>query len=171
LASVVHEDLGLLDPQRESPSMISIRRALPEEADILTEIALAAKAHWGYPQRWMEIWTPQLTFSPEYFEENASWAAVVENRLVAFYTLQDKEGIAWIDNLWVLPEYIGQGIGKQLFQHSIELATQRGYKVLQLEADPNAVGFYERMGMRKISERIGEVEGQPRVLPIMEMDL
>jgi hypothetical protein len=42
---------------------------------------------------------------------------------------------------------------------------------LQLEADPNAVGFYERMGMYKIGERHSEVDGQPRILPIMEMRL
>jgi ribosomal protein S18 acetylase RimI-like enzyme len=151
--------------------MISIRRALLKEADVLTQIALSAKAHWGYPERWMQIWKPQLTFSPEYFEENESWVAVLENRLIAFYTILDKNGIAWIENLWVLPEYIGKGIGKQLFLDAISRTRQTGYKTLQLEAEPNATGFYEKMGMRKIGERIGEVEGQPRILPIMEMDV
>ena len=35
--------------------MISIRRVTPHEADALTQIALAAKAYWGYPERWMEL--------------------------------------------------------------------------------------------------------------------
>jgi hypothetical protein len=42
---------------------------------------------------------------------------------------------------------------------------------LQLEADPNAIGFYEKMGMWKIGERQSEVDGQLRILPIMEMAL
>ena len=151
--------------------MISIRRAIPEEADVLTQIALSAKRHWGYSDRWMEIWKPQLTFSPDYFEENESWIAETDNRPIAFYTLQDKDGVAWIENLWVLPEYIGQGVGKQLFFHVMSRSRQLGYKTLQLESDPNAVGFYEKMGMRKIGERHSEVEGQPRILPIMEMTL
>ena len=151
--------------------MTSIRRVDPKEADALTQIALTAKAHWGYPARWMEIWVPLLTFSPEYFEENESWVAVVDNKPIAFYTLQDKGGVAWIENLWVMPDYIGQGVGKQLFLDAISRAREMAYKTLQLEADPNAVGFYEKMGMHKIGERIGEVEDQPRVLPIMEMNL
>jgi ribosomal protein S18 acetylase RimI-like enzyme len=151
--------------------MISIRRALPEEADILTEIALSAKAHWGYPERWMEIWTPLLTFSAEYFEENESWAAVLDNKPIAFYTLQEKHGTAWIEDLWVLPEYIGQGVGKKLFLHALTRTREMGYQTLQLEADPNAVGFYEKMGMHKIGEQIGEVAGQKRILPVMEMEL
>jgi ribosomal protein S18 acetylase RimI-like enzyme len=150
---------------------MKILRAKSEWANQLTQIALSAKAHWGYPQRWMEIWTPQLTFNSEYFEENESWVAVLEDRPVAFYTLLDKNGIAWIEDLWVLPEYIGRGVGKKLFLDAMSRAREKGYKTLQLEADPNAVGFYEKMGMHKIGERRGEVEGKPRVLPLMEMDL
>ena len=151
--------------------MISIRRVIPKEADVLTRIALSAKAHWGYPERWMEIWTLQLTFSPEYFEENESWATEIDHEPIAFYTLQEKDGNAWIENLWVLPDYMGQGVGRQLFLDAISRASQIGYKTLRLEADPNVVGFYEKMGMHKIGERHSEVDGQPRVLPIMEISL
>jgi ribosomal protein S18 acetylase RimI-like enzyme len=151
--------------------MISIRRVLPEEAKVMSQIALSAKAHWGYPKRWMEIWTPLLTYSAEYFEANKSWAAVLHNKPIGFYTLQAKHENAWIEDLWVLPEYIGQGVGRQLFLDAISRARQMGYKTLQLDADPNAVGFYEKMGMHKIGERPSEVDGQPRVLPIMEMEL
>lgn len=151
--------------------MIHIRPVRPNEADVMTEVALAAKRHWGYPERWIEIWTPQLTFAPEYFEKNESWAAVENGETVAFYTLLEANDIASIENLWVLPEFMGRGIGRRLFLHAVEIASQRGYQLLQLEADPNAVGFYERMGMHKIGERHSEVDGQPRVLPIMEISL
>jgi ribosomal protein S18 acetylase RimI-like enzyme len=151
--------------------MISIRPVLPEEAPLLTQIALAAKRYWGYPERWIEIWTPQLTFNPEYFGSNASWVAVEDGRLVAFYTLLEANDIASIENLWVLPEFMGKGVGRRLFLHAVETARSRGYRTLQLEADPNAVGFYERMGMHKTGERHSEVDGAPRALPIMEMDL
>ena len=148
-----------------------IHRALPEEAARLSQIALAAKAYWGYPERWLEIWKPQLTFAPEYFKQNDSWVAEENGLPIAFYTLQEKDGTAWIENLWVSPEFVGRGTGKMLFLHAAELSRQRGYKILRLEADPNAVGFYEKMGMYKIGERNSEVEGEPRILPIMEMKL
>src|SRR5215207_1911181 len=150
---------------------LEIHRVKPEQADALTQIALTAKAHWGYPERWMELWKPQLTFSPEYLEESESWVAAADNRPIAFYTLQERAGAAWIENLWVSPEYIGKGVGKMLFLHAVELSRQRGYKNLRLEADPNAIGFYERMGMHKIGERQTEVEGQPRSLPLMELKI
>lgn len=151
--------------------MISIRRVDPGEADQLTQLALAAKGHWGYPQHWMEIWTPQLNFDARFFEENESWAAEVDGKPVAFYTLLDKGEVAWLENLWVMPEFIGEGIGKVLFRHALELARLRGYKIFRLEADPNATGFYEKMGMHKIAERKYELDGQQRLLPLMEMKI
>lgn len=151
--------------------MISIRPVNPEEADELTQVAMAAKRHWGYPERWIEIWTPQLTFDSQYFQKNESWVADVDEQPVAFYTLLDKGGSAWLENLWVAPDFIGKGIGRRLFLHAAELARQREYRMLRLEADPNATRFYEKMGMQKIGERHSEVDGQPRSLPIMEMEL
>ena len=119
----------------------------------------------------MEIWTPQLTFDSGYFKSNESWVADQDGRPVAFYTLLDKNGIAWLENLFVTPAVIGQGVGRILFLHAQQLASERGYTTLQLEADPNAAGFYEKMGMYKVGERHSQVEGQPRVLPIMEKEL
>jgi ribosomal protein S18 acetylase RimI-like enzyme len=150
---------------------LQVRRANPEEANTLSQIAFSAKGYWGYPKRWMEIWKPQLTFSPKYFEEKESWIAENNGVPIAFYSFQEKDGSAWIENLFVSPEFIGKDVGKTLFLHAVELSRQRGYRNLQLEADPNAVGFYEKMGMYKIGERRSVVAGQPRVLPIMEIKL
>ena len=150
---------------------LQIHRAKPEQAQDLTQIAVAAKRHWGYPERWMELWKPQLTFTPAYFDENENWVAEINNVPVAFCTLMEKEGNAWMENLWVSPEHIGKGVGKRLFSHALDLSRQRGFKKLQLEADPNAVGFYEAMGMKQVGERISEIEGQLRILPIMEIRL
>ena len=151
--------------------MITIRRAKPNEADVLTEIAFSAKRYWGYPKRWMDLWRPQLTFTPEYFEENESWVAEINGAPVAFYTLLEQHGHTWIENLWVSPELIGEGVGKSLFLHALELSRQRGFQKLQLEADPNAVGFYEKMGMKKVGERRYVLESQVRILPTMEIKL
>ena len=97
--------------------------------------------------------------------------AEIDEVAVAFYTLLEKDGEAWVENLWVSPEFIGKGVGKRLFFHALELSRQRGFENLRLEADPNAAGFYEKMGMKKIGERRSEIEGQPRILPIMEVRL
>jgi GNAT superfamily N-acetyltransferase len=148
-----------------------IVRAEPQQASRLTGIAIAAKGHWGYPERWMQLWMPMLTISPSYISEHETWVAVMDKEAVAYYSFQhDDEGL-WLDNLWVLPEYTGRGIGAALFAHALERGRGLGASVLKIEADPNALPFYERMGAQKVGEHHGEVDGHPRILPVMEINV
>jgi GNAT superfamily N-acetyltransferase len=162
---------------------MKIEQARAEHASKLTEIAISAKRHWNYPERWIELWIPSLTISPDYISQNETWMAVVE-KPVGFYSLvdiviarrvifpprNDKDSL-WLDNLWILPNFMGQGIGKQLFQHALERSKALGASMLKIEADPNAQSFYEKMGVRKVGEHHSEMDGQPRILPIMEINL
>ena len=40
---------------------VHLRRANPDEAGVLTEIAHAAKRHWSYPESWIEYWREDVT--------------------------------------------------------------------------------------------------------------
>ena len=150
---------------------MEIIRTQLRQADDLTKIALAAKRHWNYPEKWVQLWLPFLTISPEYILEYETWMAVTEGSPIAFYSLKQIGENLWLDNLWVLPEYMRHEIGKGLFEHALERGRVRGVSVLRIEADPYAGGFYEKMGAHIIGERRADVDGQPRVLPILEMRL
>lgn len=149
--------------------MYTISRAMPTDADSLTQIAISAKRHWNYPEAWIQSWLPQLTISPEYISANEVWMMTDEEKPVAFYSLsQDQEGYE-LSHLWVLPEYIGKGIGKQLFNHALERCKLLNITALKIYADPNAQPFYEKMGAKKIAEHHSDLFGEDRILPIMEI--
>jgi hypothetical protein len=40
-----------------------------------------------------------------------------------------------------------------------------------IEADPNAEGFYKRMGASHVGEIVYEIDGRERVLPLLAMYL
>jgi len=148
---------------------LTIQRARAEHAEILTEIALAAKRHWGYPERWMEIWTPSLTMTPAYIAHHETWMASLDEKPAAFYSLKQDAEAWWLDNLWVRPDAMGQGIGALLVSHARMRARRAGASVLRVESDPHAVGFYVKMGARRVGECQSDVDGQLRVLPILEI--
>ncbi|MEW5940041.1 MAG: GNAT family N-acetyltransferase [Chloroflexota bacterium] len=150
---------------------LTLQRAGPEHASALTAIAFAAKRHWGYPERWIELWAPQLTITPEYVRANETWLAALNEEPAAFYALREEGTTVWLDHLWVKPEAMGQGLGAFLFRHAMRRCRARGASTLQIESDPNAQDFYVKMGARKVGERHGEVDGQARVLPIMEIEV
>ena len=150
---------------------ILIKRAIPNQAKTLTQIAFAAKRFWGYPERWIQLWAPILTLSPEYIESNEVHVAFVDGAPVGFYALSLNDDQASLDHLWVLPDFIGQGVGKALFGHALAQCEKNSVHILEIESDPNAQGFYEHMGAKKIGDAIGEVDGQPRILPVLEIPL
>lgn len=150
---------------------VEIRRATARDAEALTRIALAAKRYWGYPERWIEHWSETLTITPEFVGDNAVYAAVSEGERFAFYALTGTGDRLELEHLWVSPVWIGSGIGRLLFAHAMNKAASRGAGTVEVEADPNAEGFYLRMGARRVSENVYEIEGRRRALPLMELDL
>ena len=151
-------------------SGVEIRRASPGDAKTLTRIAFAAKRHWGYPERWIEHWSDSLTITPEFVRDSEVYAAVVGEEPVAFYALTGTGHKLELEHLWVSPPWIGSGIGRILFEHATRKAASRGARTVEIEADPNAEGFYLRMGAKRLGENVYEIEGEKRVLPLMTME-
>jgi GNAT superfamily N-acetyltransferase len=152
-------------------SGIEIRRAVPEDAAALSRIAFAAKGHWGYPERWMERWREGLTITPGFVEGNEVHVAIAEGEPAGFYALVGESPKVELEHLWVLPERMGIGLGRALFDHAIGKAAELGAETIGIEADPNAEGFYRRMGARRGGEIVYELDGRERVLPLLTADV
>jgi len=151
-----------------NPDMdIHIRRALPDEAEVLTEIAHAAKRHWGYPENWIEHWKEDLTITPEFIANNEMYVAIVGEKFAGCCALVLSDSLAELEHMWIRPAHMGAGVGRALFNQIVERAAIHNARVVELSADPNAEGFYRRMGATRIGEVRSEIEGQPRVLPRM----
>ena len=150
---------------------MEIVRAGRDDAGVLSLIAYAAKRHWGYPERWMERWREGLTISPEFVEGNEVYAALVEGEPVGFYALVGEECRMELEHLWVLPERMGTGVGRALLEHAAGRAADLGAETLGIEADPNAEGFYRRMGARRVGETTYELDGRERILPLLTLDM
>lgn len=147
---------------------ISIVRAGPEQAARLTQIAHAAKSYWGYPTHWIELWRNQLTITAAYIRANDVYAAADEDAvLLGFYALTGAPPKLALDHLWVQPQSFSGGVGRALFEHAVRRATELGARSIEIEADPNAEGFYQKMGAETVGEVTYELEGMPRSLPLM----
>lgn len=146
---------------------IRIRRARPQDADALTAVAQAAKRFWGYPEEWLSLWQSGLTFTPGYVRSCPVYCAEAGHELVGVYGLGNADSVWTMEHLWVRPDVIRQGIGGQLLNHAIKLIRAAGGATLRIESDPNAEGFYLKMGARRIGELPSRPEG--RKIPLLEM--
>jgi N-acetylglutamate synthase-like GNAT family acetyltransferase len=151
---------------------ISIRRADPSEAEQLTAIAHAAKRHWGYPESWIEEWQADLTITSEFIAANEVFVAIVNDEIAGCCALVVTDKLAEIEHMWIRPELMGGGVGRALFEHARDRAKELRLAVLELSADPNAEGFYERMGAMRVGDVAAAMTGaEARALPRMRIQL
>jgi len=150
--------------------MPTIRKALPEDAPLLTQIALSAKQYWGYPEHWIKHWEADLTISEDFIRHNEVFVAEDNGEIRGFYALRVNGPKAELEHMWVAPAYIGTGVGKELFLDAMNRSTSLNVRQVSITADPNAAGFYARMGATQVGEFESEIDGTPRKLPLMTIE-
>lgn len=143
-----------------------ITRAKLSDAKLLSEIAIVSKAFWGYENHHLQSWINDLTVTEELIIKCDVYQYNIDKTTVGFYILNAPEkGNSELEMLFVLPDFIGKGIGKQLLLHAFKEAKKLNSKTMTLLADPNAVPFYESQGFKIIDKKESSITG--RFLPIM----
>jgi len=157
---------------------LKIRHAKSPDCTILTDVSFGAKRYWNYPDEYMERWKAELTITPAYIESNTVFVGELEDKIVGFYSLieiqQDLEigsvliekGI-WLDHMFILPEYMGKGIGTKFTTHMKAYLSEKRVDKVLIFVDPNAKGFYEKGGAKFRRESDSSIPG--RKIPVYEM--
>jgi GNAT superfamily N-acetyltransferase len=150
-----------------------IKKASVGQESVLTDIANASKAHWGYSREFMLSCRDELLVSREDLSNFDMLFSVLENsdRPIGFYQLNRiRESRIQLEALFVAPSDIGLGHGKLLFSHARNAASDYGGLFLDVQSDPNALGFYQSCGMQMTGKLESEsIKG--RFLPTLTIKL
>ena len=176
----------------------SIVDVKPENAGLLTDIAMQSKAHWGYDNAFMRAARHELAVTPKRLSsQQFVYRCLVENEqhIQGFYSLSmqpDCHDLASykfdsgnetntknrfyakaaieLEALFILPNAMGKGFGQALFNHAINNPDIKNVATLLIQSDPNALTFYQKLGCKLISEKeSGSIKG--RFLPLLTYDL
>ncbi|QDQ02850.1 GNAT family N-acetyltransferase [Lysinibacillus fusiformis] len=144
------------------------RRAQIGDSSILSNIAYKSKAYWGYTEDFIQKCkdTDALTVTKEYIEKNSVYLVESDNEIVAFYSFDINE--KKLDALFIEPDYIGKGLGKIIWEHLLNKAKELELNEFTIDSDPNAEGFYLKMGAENIGSTPSTVFPD-RSLPLMKV--
>lgn len=150
---------------------IQIVRSRPANAPILTHVAKESKKYWGYSENLINQWEKELTFTPQEITEELVFHIEIDGEIVGVCEMSQSNNSDTfeIEHLWVLPQYINQGFGRMLLEHTKKAAEKLGAKSFRVVSDPHAEGFYLKMGLRKIGEEESSIKG--RMLPVLQSKL
>lgn len=149
---------------------MKIEKANINDNETLTSITKKSKAYWGYSEEQIQKWDKNLTISQDYIRNNNTFKLTENDLILGYYSyLFENEKTVKLDNLFILPEHIGKGFGKQLLLDFLNRMKEEKIEKIILDSEPNAESFYSKMGFVKIGEF--ETSIKNRFMPIMEMKL
>lgn len=141
--------------------------ASPDMAARLTDLALRSKRHWGYSDDLIALWRSDLVITPDLFETNLVEVAMADNAMLGFYSIHQTGHE--VENFWVIPEKIGTGLGRWMFEQMILTMRAQQIDSVTIVSDPHAAGFYAHMGARPIGASPSVPVG--RMLPVFRYAL
>ena len=118
---------------------VLIRRSLPEEHD-----SVRALVQTVVDEMYGGLWAPPpLPVDEENW--HCSWVAVRDTKIIGVVRTSGE----WLDDLWVLREGRGYGVGQRLLAQGESEIIARGYGTLHLrvvQSNAAAIEFYRRHG-------------------------
>jgi ribosomal protein S18 acetylase RimI-like enzyme len=120
----------------------------------------------------MEACREEISIREATLIERDVWLVENENGvIVGFFGLWPPENdIAEIDPVYVDPRFHGIGVGRALWLQLESRAKYSGARFVGLDSDPQAVGFYKKMGCSVVGQSLsGSIPN--RILPRMQKEI
>lgn len=133
------------------------------DAKMLTDLCIASKRIWNYPPEYFQIWEDELTITPNKIESQPIFKGICKNSLVGMYSLIEWEQSFYLEHIFIDPAWIRHGFGSKLIYHALETSKSLGYKTLNVLVDPNARGFYDKLGAIWVKDIPSNIPG--RMIP------
>lgn len=127
-----------------------LRRARPDEATAITDLALRSKRPWGYNDEFMAVIAPEMTVTTADIEAEHVEVLESKTRLLGYLRLKRHPQEAWLEDLFVEPDVVRHGHGRRLFLRAAEVSRGWGCEVMRFESDPHAVAFYLEIGAEQV---------------------
>ena len=137
--------------------MTTLRPAQASDATAIVEILVSTrKAFMAYAPLAHSCDAMLEWVSTHLISSGGVTVAEQAGELVGVLATSSTEGVSWIDQLYVQPALVGQGVGTLLLNHA-HRQLARPIKLYTFQANTGARRFYERYGYHVLALSDGQV--------------
>jgi GNAT superfamily N-acetyltransferase len=120
--------------------------------------------HWGHDVDYIDKFMDKLAVTDDYIKNQSVYLMHYHDQLCGFFSFKNKEEL---DSLFLLPEFIGKGLGRLAWNTLCEYAKQQNFPDFFIYSQPGSEGFYLKMGCEKIGEKKSFIKAG-MMIPILE---
>lgn len=134
-----------------STKKLSTRKAKHTDIPLLNHIYYRSKGYWGYSKKYLDKYLKEYQLDPEYLDDNVVYVLLLNKKIIGYYGFYfDEDDTIELDHFFLLPEYIGKGYGRALWNYACKTAKKYHKKEFYLWVEPDAEPFYKKMGCEVI---------------------
>jgi N-acetylglutamate synthase-like GNAT family acetyltransferase len=127
-------------------AQVSIRFAVIDDAPALRELFRRSSLSNEGDRANLLAHPDALALADLAVDENRVRVAVVDDRIVGFATMLVTGKVGELDDLFVDPDWMEQGVGRALVLDAIANARDHGLTRIEVTANGHALAFYQKVG-------------------------
>ncbi len=145
----------------------AIKKIRPNN-EILNNIMMRSLAVWGYSPKQIEGAVEALEITEEFLGKSICYVAELNDLIKGFFCIEPNQiGELSEAKFYIEPDSMRLGLGTILWNKVIYELKNEEVKYFKFLIDPNAQGFYEKLGAVKVAEQPSDIiEGY--MIPIMK---
>lgn len=133
---------------------LRFRMITPADQPLINHIMREGKGFWGYSKEELDRFMKTFGVTDRnYFDKSFGYIAESPQGTIGYYIFKIQENELMLDHFYLETQFIGQGYGRQLWNHCISIVQQKEWSEFTFWSEPHSLGFYENMGAIKIGER------------------
>jgi len=123
------------------------RSARESDLGTIEAVVRAAAMVWDEDRPFLEAHPDAIEVPVELVKRGQVRVAVQSEAVVGFSSYVISDATTWeVEDLFVRPDLMRQGIGRRLVDDMVASAVRAGCNRLEVTANPQALGFYEKLG-------------------------
>ncbi len=126
--------------------MIKIKKAQIDDADALTQLAVASEATWGFDEEFMNLFELLYAVTPDFIASQLVYELYDDEELIGFFGIVKEELVSILEFFYISADFIGRGFGKKLWLELIKICKENKISVLEFVTSPEAMPFYVKQG-------------------------
>jgi GNAT superfamily N-acetyltransferase len=143
---------------------VHLRYAKPDEVPMLEALQLQSSLEWASDHADLLAHPDAIELPVQSVLEQQVRVVEIDSVVIGFsVTIPTGDGAAELDGLFVLPAHMGSGFGRALVDDAADIARGQGLQQLNVIANPNALGFYTRLGFVVTGEAQTRFKPAPRM--------